>query len=192
MLVASLAPLALALVGGTGCAAPDPGYKLTWRTISRGVISGIETPMREVIRTEAEYLRLWATHAAPLQRTALPPRVDFSREMVVVTALGTRPTGGYFVDIVDLELSRNTLRVLVSEREPRPGMLQVQQLTQPYQMVALPVVNARVEFKSVREQVHTPSSRDTRNDSRLRKPRRAAAMPSTEPALRSPRDATSR
>ncbi|MCC6234066.1 MAG: protease complex subunit PrcB family protein [Verrucomicrobiales bacterium] len=186
--------LAALLVGlGTGCASRTPPHKLTWRSVSRGVTSGLDQPRREVIRTEAEYYRLWASHAATLQRMALPPHVDFTREMVVVVALGNRPTGGYFVDVVDLELQKSTLRVLVSEREPRPGLLQMQQVTQPYQIVALPIVQARVEFKTVREQAPSRYERKVRDTPSSKTPvRTTRPSRSHNPPLRSPRDASSR
>jgi hypothetical protein len=82
---------------------------------------------------------------------ALPPAVDFSREMVLVVTMGPRPTGGYVIDVVDVELRGKTLRVLIGEREPRPGTFQIQQRTQPFVMVALPAMVARVQFRSVKE-----------------------------------------
>lgn len=118
-----------------------------------GFGQGLEASERRVVRTEAEYYALWAAHAADSTRVALPPPVDFEREMVLVVALGERPTGGYVVDVVDVELRGRTLRVLTGEREPRPGTFQVQQPTQPYVMVALPAMVARVEFRKVREEL---------------------------------------
>jgi hypothetical protein len=145
----------------TGCAS-SPHHKLAWRTLSRGLISGLEKPRRLVIREEAEYFALWAQHAAELNRLALPPDVDFSREMVVLVAMGTRPTGGYYIDVVDIELHGHTLRILVGERMPRAGTMQVQMPTQPYQFIALPAVNARARFRTVYEATSQGSRRDAR------------------------------
>ncbi|MBX3746034.1 MAG: protease complex subunit PrcB family protein [Verrucomicrobiae bacterium] len=147
-----LASLSLALILGllSGCAASGPPHKLTWRTLSRGLTSGISEPRRVVLHAEAPYLRLWAEHAAQADRVALPPAVNFDREMVLFVSMGTQPTGGYFIEIVDVELRGDQLRILVGERRPQPGAFQIQQLTQPYHLVALPAVHARVDFRDVR------------------------------------------
>jgi hypothetical protein len=147
-----------AVLTSAGCASSRPGHKLAWRTLSRGLISGIQSPRSEVIRDEARYFTVWAEHAASVNRLSLPPRVDFSREMVILVAMGTQRSGGYLIEVVDVELRRGRLQVLVGEREPEPGTLQMQQLTQPYQWVALPLVHARVHFREVYE-VGRPGSR---------------------------------
>lgn len=181
---------ALALTAG-GCTTPASGHKLSWRTLSRGLTSGLEEPRRLVLRDEATYLRVWAEHAAEVNRPALPPSVDFSREMVVLLALGTKPTGGYLVEVVDVELRGRTLRILVAEREPQPGSLQIQQWTQPFQFIALPTVTGHVRFHTVHESGTTARSRKARpgeegpRDSES--PRPAPSQPVTP--LRSPRGA---
>lgn len=182
--------VALALAAG-GCTTPASGHKLSWRTLSRGLTSGLQEPRRLVLRDEAAYLRVWAEHAADVNRPALPPNVDFSREMVVLLALGTRPTGGYLVEVVDVELRGRTLRVLVAEREPQPGSLQIQQLTQPYQFIALPTVASHVRFHTVRESGAAARSRKARpgeeGPRESESPRSAPSKPVTP--LRSPRGA---
>jgi hypothetical protein len=144
-----LATLLLAALAGCSSPRSSPGHKLTWRTLSRGLSSGLVQPGHHVIRDPTAYFKLWADHAAEVPRAALPPAVDFSREMVVAVALGQRPTGGYMVEIVDVVLRGRTARVLVAERVPRPGVLQIQMATQPYQFIALPALNARIEFRNV-------------------------------------------
>jgi len=134
-----------------GCVSGKPGHGLVWRTLSKGLVSGIREERRMVIRNEADFYRLWAEHAAEMPHVALPPDVDFRREMVIFVAMGNRPTGGYSVSVVDAEVRGDRLRVLVALREPRSGTLQIQQETQPYQMIALPAVAAPVRFRRVQE-----------------------------------------
>lgn len=167
-----------------GCAIPTTGHKLTWRTLSRGLTSGLTTPRQEVLREESEYLKLWAEHAADIARTALPPAVDFPREMVVVVALGNRPTGGYLVEVVDAEVRGRTLRLLVGERAPQPGTLQIQQVTQPYQIIALPSVAARTQFRTVQEAGRARVTRDARPGESGQSSRRS---PSRQEPASSPR-----
>src|SRR5690606_25434349 len=134
-------------------------HSFAWRSLSKGLISGLNTPRRLVIRDEASYYKVWAEHAAESNRVALPPHVDFPREMVIVVAMGTRPTGGYLIEVVDVQVRGRSLHVLVGEREPSPGTLQIQHETQPYQFIALPMVAGRVEFRTVHEAGTTISRR---------------------------------
>lgn len=134
-----------------GCFSPATPHKLTWRTLSRGLTSGLTQPDQVVIRDESAYLKLWARHAADIPKVGLPPAVDFQREMVVVVALGNRPTGGYLVEVVDTELRNRRVRILVGETQPQPGTLQIQQVTQPYQIIALPAMATSVDFRTVHQ-----------------------------------------
>jgi hypothetical protein len=145
-----------------GCQTSGPSHAFTWRSLSKGLVSGLTTPRHVVIRDEASYLKLWAEHAANSNLMALPPNVDFTREMVIAVAMGIRPTGGYLIEVVDVQLRGRSLRVLVGEREPRPGTLQIQQETQPYQFIALPMVTGRVEFRTVYEAGTRASRRSAR------------------------------
>ena len=155
---------ALLLAALAGCSSPPSatGYKLTWRTLSRGLSSGLVEPGHFVIRDPTAYYKLWADHAAEVPRPALPPAVDFSQEMVLAVTLGNRPTGGYLVEIVDVTLHGRTAHVLIVQRSPRPGILQIQRPTQPYQFIALPVLNARVHFRYVDEDTARTGRRKAR------------------------------
>jgi len=131
---------------------------------------------QHVIRGEAAYFKLWADLAADSPRAVLPPTVDFTKEMVIAIAMGSRPTGGFLTEVVDIELHGRTARVLVSERAPQPGVLQIQVPTQPYHFIALPALNARVEFRFVDE------ARATRGP---RKSRPGEETPETTPSSKS-------
>jgi hypothetical protein len=139
-----------------------------------------------VIREEVEFLKLWAEHASDVNRPALPPEVDFEKEMVMVVAMGNRPTGGYLTEVVDMELKGRKLKVLVGEREPVPGVIQVQRVTQPFQFVALPMVTGRIEFRTVREAarpVRRSRERDTdaARGTRSTRPEGRSVEPTTSP-----------
>ncbi len=184
--------LALALAAG-GCrtSRPEQGHKLVWRTLSRGLSSGLTEPRRQVIREEGAWYRLWSEHAAEMNRVALPPEVSFAHEMVVAVAMGERPTGGYLVEIVDVELQGRTLRVLVGERRPSPGTLQIQRATQPFIFVALPAIRGRIDFRTVSEG-SLPRPRGPGGDTAGGSEPRRRSPGREEAPVESPRGATSR
>ena len=57
--------------------------------------------------------------------------------MVVALFLGQKSTGGYSVEITRAELDGSNLRFYYRERNPPPGAMLTQALTQPYHLVRL-------------------------------------------------------
>lgn len=141
--------LATMLAGAGGCATAPP-RALAWRTLAKGLQSGIKDSRRRVFREDVAWYEFWVEHAAALGRPAPPPAVDFAREMVAVVTRGTRRSGGHVVSIVNAEAGRHRLRLYVEEIDPKPGVLVTMGETQPYHFVALPRSDATVLFTRLR------------------------------------------
>src|SRR5439155_15566888 len=92
-----------------------------------------------------EWLVVWARHAQSIG-AVVPPPVDFSREMVVGVFMGERDTGGYQIEIIEVERTASVLRVLYVTREPEAGAILTQALTQPFHLVRLARDDAFVSF----------------------------------------------
>ena len=118
----------------------------TPRTIDKGEQSNIDEARQVVVRTDAEWTKLWQQHSPDRPR----PAVDFSKDMVVGVFMGSRPNAGLQHPIVST--SRRTARVLVRYQEstPRPGTITAQVLTFPYHLVAIPKAAAS-RFESPRK-----------------------------------------
>ena len=113
-----------------------------FKTIDRGGQSGIEEPRQVVVRTAAEWEKLWKEHA--LDRP-LPP-VDFTRSMVIGLFLGYRPTGGYGVEITGIERKDSEAVVTYRERRPQKTDIVTQVITMPFHLVSLDKVTGEVRF----------------------------------------------
>ena len=81
------------------------------------------------------------------------PRIDFSRQMIVIVGLGTRSTGGYGITVDRAFQSDRTLEVIVSKHAPGKNCFTSQALTQPVDVVQLPKTKRKVVFKEA-EVVH--------------------------------------
>ena len=79
-------------LGGHGSQA----VPVKFATVQRGDLSGIEERREAVIRTPAEWAALWKQHN-PGQK---PPAIDLTRSMVAGAFLGSRPSGGYTVEVM--------------------------------------------------------------------------------------------
>src|SRR3954468_17397949 len=72
---------------------------LPFKTFDRGQYSHIERPRQVVVRSVAEWTALAKQHG----RAGPPPPIDFAHQMLVDFFLGSRPTGGYDVEITRIE-----------------------------------------------------------------------------------------
>jgi PrcB C-terminal len=98
---------------------------------------------RLVVRSRAEWEALWARLQARLDPA---PAVDFAREMLLVAALGERPSGGYRVSIPAVAQDGALLRAEVLEIRPGRGCMTTMAVTTPVAVVRVPRSEAPVEF----------------------------------------------
>jgi hypothetical protein len=114
------------------------------RTIEKGDQSNVDDAKQVLVRTEAEWTRLWNQHAPDHPR----PRVDFSKEMVVAVFMGSRPNAGFSTTITTAMAANGALVVRYTETMPGPGTVSAQILTFPYHIVAI----AKADVKDVKFQ----------------------------------------
>lgn len=74
------------------------------REFPRPPINGFhsEKGFREVIKSREEFNDFWKRFTAPFSpanQIPPPPEIDFSKEMIVVSAMGMQPTSGYWTII---------------------------------------------------------------------------------------------
>jgi hypothetical protein len=132
----------VATLFGVVCFAAASAGPVAFKTLERGDQSNIESAREVVVRTAAEWTAFWKQHA-PGQT---PPKVDFTRSMVVGVFLGSRPTGGYTIEITNIEREGDDL--VVTYREQRPGKADIvtQMITMPYQLVTTDRFTGPVRF----------------------------------------------
>jgi hypothetical protein len=116
------------------------------RTVDKGEQSNIDEAKQVVVRTEAEWTKLWQQHSPDRKR----PAVDFSKDMVVGVFMGSRPTAGYNVSIVSTFAKDGNVLVQYRDSQPRPGAVAAQVLTFPYHLVAVPKAAGQVTFEKVK------------------------------------------
>ena len=116
------------------------------RTIEKGDQSNIDDARQVLVRTEAEWTKLWQQHAPDHPR----PRVDFSKEMVVAVFMGSRPNAGFSTTITSATAGNGALIVRYKDTKPGPSSVSAQILTFPYHLVAIPKADVKdVKFEKV-------------------------------------------
>lgn len=109
----------------------------SFRDIERGDFSQIDQPSVEAARDAGAWAGLWGRHVGG---RPLPPLVDFPQEVGLGVFDGTRPSGGYEVEVVDLEQIGPHLHLRTRRAAPTGPAPSV--LTAPFHFVAVSLVGA--------------------------------------------------
>jgi hypothetical protein len=117
--------------------------RVPFTTIAQGHQSGIERRREVIVRTPGEWQALWTEH----QPDAQPPRVDFSKAMVIGVFLGFRNTAGYSAAITSIERAGEEIVVTWKESTPGPQDITSQVLTFPHHIVRSDRQDGRIVFK---------------------------------------------
>ena len=116
------------------------------RTIEKGDQSNVDDAKQVLVRTDAEWTKLWQQHAADRPR----PAVDFSKEMVVGVFMGSRPNAGFSTAVTSATAGNGALIVRYTETMPAAGSVSAQILTFPFHLVAIPRASVtEVKFEKV-------------------------------------------
>ena len=134
---------ALALL--SGCAQTGAGEEATLPVdaLYGGSQCGdLERPTTVWIASAAEWRSWHGRIVSPQMSLPSPPMVDFSREGVLLVAMGTRPSAGYGLSLAGASATvrDGVLSVRVDWREPPPGYRQAQVVTSPCLVLKVPVV----------------------------------------------------
>lgn len=113
--------------------------------VAKGTTSDQQIAKQVIVRTAAEWKALWKDHSP----TGKMPNVDFAKDMVVGIFLGTKPSGGYEVDVVGVRPQDKDLIVEYVQKQPGRGTMAAQILTEPYHLVAVPKHAGAVRFVEV-------------------------------------------
>ncbi|HEX7004454.1 MAG TPA: protease complex subunit PrcB family protein [Trueperaceae bacterium] len=112
--------------------------EVVWEVMAQGNQAvGFEQQSFFLVRDQATLLSLWnRAHGSQLQVPPVPD-ADFSRETVVALFLGTKPTGGYAIEVERVSLVDGDLFIDVAIREPGAGAITTQAITSPWVMVRI-------------------------------------------------------
>jgi hypothetical protein len=107
---------------------------------SQGQCGGLDRPAVRWIARSDEWRELYARANGQWMNPPPPPAVDFSREGVLLVAMGQRSTAGYELTLADdtATVRAGVLTVRVDWREPPPGYRRAQVMTNPCLLAVMP------------------------------------------------------
>jgi hypothetical protein len=111
----------------------------------RASFSGLSDSGGYAVRTPDQWAGVWAKATRGQQPAAAAPTVDFSRNMVLLVAMGTRPSGGYTARI-DRVYDADGTRVVEATFTSPQNCLTIAAITAPCAAVIAPTTAAPVRF----------------------------------------------
>lgn len=124
--------------------------------LAHPIRSGITERTFKVIRSESEWSAYWEPFFKPRSEVApaitpyppIPePPIGFSKFILIVASAGSKPTGGYAIEIASIQAVGAASVVNVLETVPGKTCATTQATTQPSAMALVERTNRRVEFK---------------------------------------------
>jgi hypothetical protein len=120
--------------------------KSVYTVLDRNNHSGYTTAGSRVIKDAATWAAVWAIHTSFYGTPPAPPAVDFSKNMVIGVYIGSRPSGCYATDIVNVDRSGARLNILRSDTLPGPASACTSVITSPAEFIVLERSDAPLEF----------------------------------------------
>lgn len=147
--------LALTLMGCQVTVSPNPlpspnptttpGPGITPSTLSM-TSSRIQSFGTRVLNNQAAWESFWREHTGS---DADRPSVNFETQTVLAVLLGERLTGGYAVEITEVQRTGSQLTVRYHEIEPPVDVPVIQVVTYPSHVVAIPYSHQKGDFSTV-------------------------------------------
>lgn len=109
--------------------------------------SGLIDSLRVVVRDSSAWRQLWQQINRPFIPAPALPSIDFQREMVVVAALGSRPSAGFDVVIESAAEDSAGIEVDVRRSSPGVGCPVAAVVTQPVDLAKLPASARSLRFR---------------------------------------------
>jgi hypothetical protein len=134
---AAVVVLVAACATGGPVAQEEDEAGIVFETVVDEVFSGLDESLRGVVRDAEGWAELWdQIHRKVSPRPPLPP-VDFSRDMLIAVAAGTRRSGGFDIGVRRVAVREGQLEVEVFETCPASGARVSMALSQPLEVVRL-------------------------------------------------------
>jgi len=118
-------------------------------TLARGVTSGLTHGEKIIITSQAAWQALWRKHSGAFVPAPALPKVDFTRQAVIVVALGEKTATGRAVQIMSVEEHSDATVVRFKTTLPRAVDKSKKILTaatQPYHIIVVPRPQHPVKF----------------------------------------------
>jgi hypothetical protein len=146
-----LAAVFIAAACGASSTVPSEDVPVSVTRLSAGpqsfaYNSALSESRRSIVRDASGWREIWTAIWRNHSPEPTLPSIDFAREMIVVAAMGTRPTGGFSVLIDSAFEGPSGITIHIRSISPGPGCAVTLAVTQPVDIARLPRRTGAVTF----------------------------------------------
>jgi len=116
-----------------------------FETVKQGAFSSGKK-QNVVFRNEEAFAIFWQEIHQGIKPVPDVPAIDFNTQRVLASVMGTKPTGGYAIEITRIGLSEDKLGVKVKRQNPGNNCGTTQAITNPYHIVKTDPFEGEVIF----------------------------------------------
>ena len=120
-------------------------------------ISGYDQPLTLAIHDRDTWVRTWNDINSRISPVPALPEVDFTKEMVLVAAIGSRPSSGFEVVFTGAAEAGEVVTIDVESRSPGPTCIMLPVVTAPVDLARIPRRNGAIVFRSTPKVVNCPA-----------------------------------
>jgi hypothetical protein len=124
---------------------------MEFEVIDWGDQSGYNEETYLVVKTEAEWAKVWAKHTAPHMPTTPYPEINFSKNMVICAFMGKRPTTGYSICIRRMWAEEERIHVEIAKSGPPENLMVSEVITYPYVCASVERTDSEMIFTVTEE-----------------------------------------
>ena len=113
--------------------------RFSWEILSQGSMSAYRdaAPYALLAVSEQAFKHIWSLVGGNRLPRPNPPEIDFNRQSVAAFFWGMKRSGGYSIEVLDVKLTGNILKIQLNLKRPPPGSIVTQALTSPYILIAV-------------------------------------------------------
>jgi len=104
-------------------------------TILKGTDGGIDNPMDRIITTDKEWQELWNDIHINKSYVPPPPRIDFTKSMIIIATMGMQPSPGHEIKITRITQVGNMVTVYIEETKPGKVCSPLTMISKPFHIV---------------------------------------------------------
>jgi hypothetical protein len=124
---------------------------MEFEVVDWGDQSGYNEETYLVVKTEAEWAKVWAKHTAPHMPTAPYREIIFSKNEVICAFMGKCSTTGYSISVKRIWAEEERIHVEIAKRNPQKNAVVGEVLTYPYVFTLIERTELEVVFDVTEE-----------------------------------------
>lgn len=128
------------------------GESIPFENIEKNSQSGGTITNKEnfIIVEQEEWSRLWNLLTDRIFPKPELPTVDFEKESLIAVFQGQKGSGGYSIEIIEVQKIGNMITIFINESEPGSSCNTTSAMSEPYHIIKLPnpgITEADISFR---------------------------------------------